>query len=100
MSKPSICRMGLGFLLLYGLIPALIGYFIVRQWAAERTVLAVCAATLLLSGATMLMSALWLLSDLGNQRLPVWTGSIGSILSGGMLVGATLTNVLPCSGPN
>lgn len=91
--------MALAVLLLYGIVPLLIGYFILREWAAERTALVVCGALFLVSGATMLLSALWLLVGLGRQRRPLWTGGIACILSAGVLVGATLTDVLPCSGP-
>jgi hypothetical protein len=91
--------MGLALLLLYGVVPAVMGYLVVSRFAAERTVLVVCGAILLLSGSIMLGSALWSIVSLGHQRLPLWTGSVASILSGGVLAGVTLTDVLPCSGP-
>jgi hypothetical protein len=99
MAKPSIGRMGLALMLLYGVVPVVFGYIVVSDWAAVRAAVIVCGAIFLLSGGTMLASAIWLLVGLGRQRLPLWTGGIASILSGGVLAGASLTHVLPCSGP-
>jgi hypothetical protein len=99
MPKPNIGRMGLALLLLYGVVPVVIGCVVVSDWAGERTAPVVCGALLLLSGGTMLASAVWLLVGLGRQWPPLCTGGIASILSGGVLAGASLTHVLPCSGP-
>jgi len=99
MSRARFGAMALALLLLFGIVPLLAGYLILREWTAERTALVVCGALFLVSGATMLLSALWLLVGLGHQRLPLWTGGIATILSAGVLLGATLTNVLPCPGP-
>lgn len=99
MPKSSIGRMSLALPLMLGLAPAFGGYQIVREWAAEGALLAVVGAVLLLGGATMLASALWLLVSLGRQRFPLWSGGIASLLSGGVLAGATTSHVLPCSGP-
>ena len=60
MPKPSIGRMALALPLLFGVAPALGGYQLVGDWAAEGTALVVVGAVLLLSGATMLASAIWL----------------------------------------
>ena len=99
MSKPSIGRMGVALLLLYGIVPVLAGYILMREWAAERMALVACAAIFLLSGTTMLVCALCLLVAPGHQRVALWSGGIASILSGSVLAGATFTHVLPCSGP-
>jgi hypothetical protein len=99
MPKPNIGRMGLGLLLLYGVIPVTFGCAYGNDWAAERTALVVCSAVFLLSGGTMLGSAIWLFVSLGRQRLALWTGGIASIVSGSVMAGASLTHVLPCSGP-
>jgi hypothetical protein len=99
MPKPSIGRMALALPLLFGVAPALGGYHLVGYWAAEGTALVVVGAVLLLSGATMLASAIWLLVSLGHQRFPLWSGGITSLLSGGILAAATVSDVLPCSGP-
>ncbi len=99
MSKPSIGRMGVALLLLYGIVPVLAGYILMREWAAERMALVACAAIFLLSGTTMLVCAFWLLVGPDRQRLALWSGGIASILSGSVLAGATFTHVLPCSGP-
>ena len=99
MSKPSIGRMGVALLLLYGIVPVVVGYVLVREWAAARTALVVCGAIFLVSGTTMLVCAFWLLVGPDRQRLALWSGGIASILSGSVLAGATFTHVLPCSGP-
>jgi hypothetical protein len=91
--------MALALLLLFGIVPLSVGYLILREWTAERTALVVCGALFLISGATMLLSALWLLVGLGRQRLPLWTGGTATILSAIVLLGATFTDVLPCPGP-
>ena len=99
MPKPRIRLMALALLVLYGTLPILFGYLILRRWAAERIALVVCGVLFLISGTTMLLSSLWLLVGLGRQRGPLWIGGIASVLSAGVLVGGTLTDVLPCSGP-
>ena len=55
MPKPSIGRMALALPLLLGVAPALGGYQLVGDWAAEGTALVVVGAVLLLSRATMLV---------------------------------------------
>ncbi len=99
MPKPSIVRMGLALLLLDGVVPVVLGYIYLREWAAEGTALVICGAIFLLSGLTMIASALRLLVSLGRERLPLLTGGIASILSAGVLVGASLAHVMPCAGP-
>ena len=99
MPKPNIGRMALALPLLFGVAPALGGYQLVGDWAAEGRALVVVGAVLLLSGATMLASAIWLLVSLGLQRFPLWSGGMTSLLSGGILAAATVSDVLPCSGP-
>jgi hypothetical protein len=101
MSKPRMGRMGLAvLLLLFGIIPLLFGYIYLQYWADESVALFVCAALFFMSGTTMLVSGVWLLVTLGRQRLPLWAGGIAAMVSGGLFVGASLTHVLPCSGPD
>jgi hypothetical protein len=99
MPKSNIGRMTLALPLMLGVASAFGGYQLVRDWAAEGAALVVVGAVLLLGGATMLASAVWLLVSLGQQRLPLWSGGIASLLSGGVLAAATISNVLLCSGP-
>jgi hypothetical protein len=99
MPKPSIGRMALALPLLFGVAPVLVGYQLVGDWAAEGPALVVVGTVLLLSGATMLASAIWILVSLGRQRFPLWSGGITSLLSGGIAAAATFSDVLPCSGP-
>ena len=91
--------MTLALPLMFGIVPAVVGYLIVREWAAEGTALLVSGAVFLLSGATMLVSAAWLLVSLGRQRSPLWSGGVASLLSGGVLAAATISHLIPCSGP-
>ncbi len=100
MPKRRIGIVALAVLLLYGIWPLLFAWFSLREWAAQTTVLVICGVLFLVSGATMLVSALWLFVSLGRQRTPLWAGGAASLVSAGVLVGATLTDVLPCSGPD
>ena len=100
MRKPSIRRVGPALLLLYGIVPFVFGYIVLREWTAESAVLVICGAMFLLGGATMLSSALWLLAGVGRLRAPLWTGGFASILSAGVMVGSSLGHVLPCKGPD
>ena len=90
--------MTLALPLMFGVFPFLGGYQLVSDWAAEGAVLVVVGAVLLLGGATMLASAVLLLASLGHQRFPLWSGGVASLLSGGVLAAATISQVLPCSG--
>ena|SRR6266480_3016122 len=95
-----IGHIGLALLLLYGVIPLLFAYFILREWTAERTALVACGVLFLVSGATMLISAALLFVSWGRWRLPLWTGATASLASATALIIATVTEILPCSGPN
>ena len=99
MPKSNIGRMTLALPLTFGFVSVFGGYQLVSDWAAEGASLVVVGAGLLLGGAIMLVSAVWLLVSLGHQRLPLCSGGIASLLSGAVLVAATISHVLPCSGP-
>ena len=86
--------------LLYGVIPLLFAYSILRLWTAERTPFVICGVVFLVSGATMLISVLLLFVTWGRWRLPLWAGGAASLTSATVLVTATLTEILPCSGPD
>jgi hypothetical protein len=102
MLKQTIGRICLAVLLLYGFIPFLFGYyyFLVPKWAAERIVLVACGAIFTLTGATMLASGVCLLGNLTDHRTAAWAGGTASILSGAVLLGASFSRILPCSGPD
>jgi len=100
MPKPRIGMLALAVLLLYGIIPLLFAYFIFREWAAERTVLVICGVLFLGSGVTMLVSALSLFVSLGRRKILLWAGGAASLVSAAVMVGATLSDILPCSGPD
>jgi hypothetical protein len=94
-----IGRVCLGLPLLYGLVAVIIGFILLREWAAESVPLIVFDVLFFLGGIVMVSSALWLLGTVGRSHLPLWVGGIASIVNAAILAGATLTNVLPCSGP-
>ena len=98
--KPRIAIVALALPLLYGIIPLLFAYIILREWAAERTALIICGVLFLVSGATMLLSAIGLFVSMGGWRKPLWAGGAASLLAAAVMIGATLTDVLPCSGPD
>jgi hypothetical protein len=91
--------MTLALPLMFGIVPAVGGYQLLGEWAAEGTALVFSSAVLFLSGAIMLASATWLLVSLGQRQSPLWSGGIASLLSGGVLAVATVAHVFPCSTP-
>jgi uncharacterized membrane protein HdeD (DUF308 family) len=98
MRKPSLGSVGLAVLLFYGIVPMVFGLVILgRELASESLVLIVCGILFLLGGVVMLVSAIW---SLGGKRRPLWIGSGASLWSACVMASATLTNVLPCSGPD
>lgn len=99
MRRPSFGRLALALLLLLGVVPAVAGYQIMRDWAAVQATLRLAGVAFALSGTTMLISAVWVFSTLGHRPAPLWSGGIASIVFGSVLAAVTLTDVLPCSGP-
>jgi len=93
MPKPRIGMLALAVLLLYGIIPLLFAYVILREWAAERTLLVICGVLFLGGGVTLFVS-------LGRSRNLLWAGGAASLVSAAVIVGATLTDILPCAGPD
>lgn len=91
--------MSLALPLMFGVVPAVGGYQLLSEWAAEGTALVSSSAVLFLSGVTMLVSATWLLVSLGQRQSALWTGGIASLLSAGVLAAATVAHVFPCSTP-
>jgi hypothetical protein len=100
MPKRSVGGACLGLPLLYGLVPVIVGCIVLREWAALSAPLIVFGVLFLVAGTVMVSCALWLFVTVGRSRLPLWIGGIGSILSAGILASVTLTDVLPCSGPD
>jgi hypothetical protein len=100
MPKRRIGRACLGLPLLYGLVPVAVGCIVLREWAALSEPLVVFGVLCLVGGTVMVSSALWLFITVGRSRLLLWIGGIASILNAGILASVTLTDVLPCSGPN
>jgi hypothetical protein len=98
MRKPSLGSVGPALLLLYGVIPVVFGFVIfARELASESLALVICGVLFFLGGVGMLAAAIW---SLGGQRLPLWIGGGASLWSACVMTSATLTNVLPCSGPD
>lgn len=101
MSKPRIVRVALALpLLVLGTVPLMFGFFYLLEWRAERTALVLCSVFFFLSGLTILVSGLWLLVSLGRERYFLWTGGVALMVSAALLIGGSLTDLLPCSGPD
>jgi hypothetical protein len=90
----------LGVPLLYGFVPAIVGCVVLPERAAESALLVVFGALFFTGGALMVSSAAWLLITVGRSSLALWTGGVSSILNAALFAGVTLTDVLPCSGPD
>jgi len=86
--------------LLYGLVPVMVGCIVLREWAGKSAPLIVFGLLFFLGGTVMVSSALCLLANVGRSRLALWIGGIASIVNAGIFAWATLTDVLPCSGPD
>jgi hypothetical protein len=97
--KSSFAAKAIACVLLYGIVPCLFGFFVLREWRAEGVTLVVAAVAIFLSGATMVACALWILVLWNRQRLLLRIGGLASIVAGCVLIGASYANVLPCSGP-
>lgn len=97
--KRSVSGACLGLPLLYGLVPVIVGYVVLREWGAESAPLIVFGVLFLLGGTLMVSSALWLLATVGRSLLPLWVGGIASLLNACIFAWVTLTDLLPCSGP-
>ena len=100
MPKRSFGRACLGLPLLYGLVPVIVGCVVLRERAALSGPLIVFGLIFLVGGTVMVSSALWLFVTVGRSRLPLWIGGIASIVNAGIFASVTLTEVLPCSGPD
>jgi hypothetical protein len=98
--KRSVGRACAGVPLLYGLVPVFVGCIVLREWAGESAPWILFGVLFLLAGTVMVSSALWSLVTVGRSCLPLWIGGIASILNSGIFAWATLTDVLPCSGPD
>jgi hypothetical protein len=99
-AKRSIGRVCLGVPLLYGVVPAVIGVVILREWEAFSVAVIVFAVLFFLGGMVMLSSLLWLSGTVGRSRRPLWAGGIASIFNAIIFASVTVTDILPCSGPD
>lgn len=100
MRKRSYGRFCLGLPLLYGLVPIIFGWIVLRRSAGASSSVICFSVLFLLAGIVMVSAALWLLVSLGRSDLPLRIGGIASILNAGIFAWATLADVLPCSGPD
>jgi len=91
---------GTAFLVL-GFATISAGVLVLREWSAVTSALATLGLLWTLNGFAMVASAvrLLLLLPLGRQRLPLFVGGGGSILSGALIMAGFLTHVIPCTGP-
>jgi hypothetical protein len=86
--------------LVFGFATTSAGVLVLREWSAVGSALATLGLLWTLSGFAMVVSAVWLiLLPLGRQRLPLFVGGGGSILSGVLIMAGFLTHVIPCTGP-
>jgi len=99
-TKRAFGRICLGLPLLYGLVPVIFASVALRKWVGVSNLVVLFCVLFFLGGIVMVSSALWLLVSVGRARLPLWIGGMASILNAGILAWATLTDLLPCSGPD
>jgi hypothetical protein len=85
--------------LVYGIVPVLVGAAVLRRSQSESASLVAFGALFFLGGTIMMSSALWSLVD-SERSLPLLTCGVTSILSAALFAWATLSDVLPCSGPD
>jgi hypothetical protein len=87
--------------LVFGFATSSAGVLALREWSAVGSALATLGLLWTLSGFAMVVSAAWLILvlPLGRQRLPLFVGGGGSILSGILIMAGFLTHVIPCTGP-
>jgi len=76
------------------------GYQILREWPSESAALIATGVLILLCGALMMGSLVWVLATLGRNRMPLWLGGLSSLLCGAVVLISLLSHVLPCSGPD
>ncbi len=86
--------------LLFGFPMVLGGYQILREWKSESAALIVTGALILLCGAVMMASLIWVLATLGRNRIPLWLGGLSSLVCGAVVLTSLLRHGLPCSGPD
>jgi hypothetical protein len=99
--KPRIAPAVLGLVVaVLGLVFVNSGHQVTLKWSAIGAAFAACGVAWLVTGAAMVIGGLGTVISLGRQRLALWTGAVGSILSGVILIAGVLTYVVPCSGPS
>lgn len=100
MPKRSLGRIWSALPLVYGIVPVLVGAAVLRRSQSESASLVAFGALFFLGGTIMMSSALWSLIDSERSRLPLLICGFTSILSAALFAWATLSDVLPCSGPD
>ncbi len=76
------------------------GYQILREAESESAALIATGVLILLCGAVMMISLVWVLATLGRERIPLWAGGLSSLVCGAVVLTSLLCHVLPCSGPD
>ena len=87
------------FMLFFGFLMFLFGYFGLSEWRSERAALIVGSVAWMLTGPLALGSALWLFGSLGRSTLALRIGGTAIMASGAVLATAAATGVLQCTGP-
>ena len=87
------------FMLFYGVLMTLYGYFTLSEWRWERVALMASGLLWILTGPVIFGSGLWVCVSLGRGRFPLRIGGIAVLVSGAVLATVAPLGVLPCSGP-
>jgi RsiW-degrading membrane proteinase PrsW (M82 family) len=96
----QIARLALGLPLLYGLLPVAVVWVSLPRWDAFSMSIIAFVVMFAVGGIVMLSSLLWLLGTMGRARTPLWAGGIASLANAALFAFFTLTDILPCSGPD
>jgi len=86
-------------MLFFGLLVSLAGYETLREWSFISPAYASCGLLWVVAGPVMLITGLWVLGSLGQNRVPLLLGGAATALAGMVLVVGVLTYVIPCAGP-
>jgi hypothetical protein len=87
-------------MLLFGYLIAVAGYQTLGKWSSIGATYAAVGVLWIITGPTMFVGGLWVLGNLGRNRIPLWIAGVAAVLSGSSLIGGVLSYVIPCSGPS
>ena len=87
-------------MMFFGFLTSQSAFRILGEWSSISRSFASAGLLFAFGGPAMMVGGLWALVSLGRHRIPLWIGGVASALVGIVLVVGTLTNVIPCSGPD